>query len=92
MPEAHGVKLREAVLSGPHVYWLHIVVREDGVEFAVLRRTRVPGGRCRARGPVEQHAALLPPGTRHLAVGGERAYVTSPAGVTELEELRFVPS
>jgi hypothetical protein len=90
-PGGQGFRVREAVLSGPHLYWLHTVVRPDGSELAALHRVPVPGRRCRDRGPVEQHRFPLPLGTRHLAVDGERVYVTSPAGVEEVESPAFAP-
>ena len=89
VPRGPGAKVREAVLDGGYVYWLHTTIDGAGGQPTRVRRVRLPARNCRRRGPVEQSEELPFAAPDSLAVAGGRAFVTAAGGVLELPGLQF---
>jgi hypothetical protein len=87
-----GDRVYAPVLAGDFVYWLY-----DYLDYAMpsrsttrIRRTRLPGSRCSARG-FREETPLVDPSAGSLAVDGGSLFYTDRQGVVEATGVAFAP-
>jgi hypothetical protein len=86
-----GFRVREPVISGPWVYWLHGEIDAALNEHTRVRRTPIPRRNCAPVGPIEESEELPPGAYSSLAADGLRFYASDGSGVVDLTGLAFDP-